>query len=137
VLARVALLVLAAAPVLALGCQTLTAPELRGLGAGPSNPIAIRAGTYRIDWVGNDDDAPRDGCLLGLAIEGTAPNEVRPGLVLDPRSPRLTYQAVPAGGSVTGQSEPVGLAQGFYLIRAEGSCAWQVRLTSVPPTPRR
>jgi hypothetical protein len=139
VVARVTCLVLAASAVLACATPAVPVADLRGSGDGPSNVIALPAGTYRIDWSGWDDVPPKDGCLLGLTLELTAekPPEPGRGLRVMPVPPKLTYRPVAAGAAVQGQAAPVKLVGGFYLVRAEGSCAWQVRLTPIPAVPNR
>jgi len=135
---RVASLLLAASAVLSSACQAVPVAELHGSGAGPSNVVALAAGTYRIDWSGWDDDPPRDGCLLGLTIELTTAKRLGGrGFVVPTVPSKLTYRPVAAGASVTGRTDGAPLVEGLYRLLAEGSCAWQVRFTPLPSIPPR
>ena len=138
-MARVASLLLAAFLVLACAPQAVVIADLRGSGQGPSSMIGVSAGSYRIDWSGWDDDDPKNGCLLGLTLELAAERPPEPGRApgMVRSLPKLTYRPVPAGGTVLGHAAPVTLVDGLYLVRAEGSCAWQVRLTAIPAVPVR
>jgi hypothetical protein len=126
-------LVAAAAALLVAACQSLPVAELRGSGDGPSDLIALAAGSYRIDWSGTDVAPPRDGCLLGLRLELT---NQKPQFGSGQRVPKLTYRDVPAGTTLTGRVDALSLVDGLYRIRAEGSCAWQVRVTPIPAPSR-
>jgi hypothetical protein len=131
---RTTLAVIAAVLAVA-GCAPQPGVVLAGVGSGPSAPFDAADGVYHVHWSAHDEGATDHGCLAGLTIEQTrAANTAAAGVrgFRDITALKLTYRSIPVGGRLVGDVV-LNLGTGTYLLRSNGSCAWEAQIRPAGP----
>ena len=132
---RRATLVVIAAVLVVAGCAPEPGVMLAGIGSGPSAPFDAADGAYHVHWSAHDEGATDHGCLAGLSIEQT---RAAGGGAAGARgfravtAPKLTYRSIPVGGRLVGDVV-VFLDAGTYLLRSNGTCAWDAQIRPAGP----
>jgi hypothetical protein len=131
---RTTLAVIAAVLAVA-GCAPQPGVVLAGVGSGPSAPFDAADGVYHVHWSAHDEGATDHGCLAGLSIEQTrAANAAAAGVrgFREITALKLTYRSIPVGGRLVGDVV-LNLGTGTYLLRSNGSCAWEAQIRPAGP----
>jgi hypothetical protein len=132
---RYATLALIAAVVAVIGCAPQPGVVLAGVGSGPSAPFDAADGVFHVHGSAHDEGATDHGCLAGLSIEQTrAVNAQAAGVggSRDITALKLTYRSIPVGGRLVGDTV-LNLNAGTYLLRSNGTCAWEAQIRPAGP----
>ena len=132
---RRAILAVAAALLAVAGCAPEPGIVLAGVGSGPSAPFDAADGAYHVHWSAHDAGATDHGCLAGLSIEQTRAAGAGAAGARGFRAvtaPKLTYRSIPVGGRLVGDTA-VFLDAGTYLLRSNGTCAWDAQIRPAGP----
>ena len=132
---RSATLALIAAVVAVIGCAPQPGVVLAGVGSGPSAPFDAADGVFHVHWSAHDEGATDHGCLAGLSIEQTSAVNAQAAGVggsRDITALKLTYRSIPVGGRLVGDSV-LNLRAGTYLVRSNGTCAWEAQIRPAGP----
>jgi hypothetical protein len=126
------LTVIAAALVLA-SCGPQAGIVVGGFGSGPSASFVEADGVYHIHWTAHDAGATDHGCLVGLSLEQTVAGRQENGREFRAVTEgKLVYRSIPIGGRLVGDVA-MSLDAGTYLLRSNGTCAWDAQILRAGP----
>jgi hypothetical protein len=116
-----------------VSCGPQAGIVLGGFGSGPSASFAEADGVYHIHWTAHDAGATDHGCLVGLSVEQIrAANQEH---VIEFRAvteSKLVYRSIPVGARLVGDAA-IYLDAGTYLLRSNGTCAWDAQILPAGP----
>jgi hypothetical protein len=132
---RRAILAVIVAVLVVAGCAPEPGVVLAGIGSGPSASFDAVDGAYRVHWSAHDEGATDHGCLAGLSIEQTRAANAAAADVRgfrDVTALKVTYRSIPVGGRLVGDVV-LNLGAGTYLVRSNGTCAWEAQIRPARP----